>query len=250
MVKVFICFFLLWGCINSGFIKNELDTFKLKGILISAKYSVFDRNGNVVNHDSVYVKIFSIENLVLYQTPYRFDSLSNNVLLKTEMRNSFFVFDRDSVYGFNFDPYRPEFNERLKIDSVLQTDPYGNFNLFDKLKTIDLTLISRQQNPELNELIENYTGIKKGDTTAVDFAFYYTTKEKFRGYSLSTELDSIKGMKLYKMVLINPQMVMPQYNITIQKHISTIELREIIATNQAETLDYFERYRKKQFNTK
>ena len=164
--------------------------------------------------------IFYWDSLVLYRFPTYFDStwvtfnddgeIIDEKLLKTETRMQYFIYRRGAKRG---QLYRPAEGKYLKlsVDSFRAAKLFAGIKLYD---AVNDSLISSGKLPDGN-IYEVYLPKVKYDESYNDTTFfYYTGKLKGVEFSLSPELDSIKGLKLYKARLFFRQNAkMPDRNL-------------------------------------
>ena len=239
-------FFILLFCESVN--ASAIDTTKqiIKGIEVNESNPFFGES---------FYRIFHVGRFVVYQSQYQFDSSETRLKFdsagnqlsavtenkKSEMRNQFFVFHRDSSYGFTYDPHRiTESGRRLRVDSaILRIKGTNNFEglLTQKPDTTSW-------NTQRTELREVYMQKATKDTPAVRLSFFYSTRLNFLKESLFPAMDSAKQIKLYKIeYLIEEFYSEKERRLWPAMKIST-EMKEIEVTNPEEILHYIDSYKK------
>ena len=156
-----------------------------------------------------FYRIFHIDDYIVYQNQYHYsqsesqlkiDSATNettfdDTLVLEELRDYFFVFHKDSNYGYRYDLKSIyQNNKRYQVDSALK-NIRGN-NSFETI--LEAKPDSSVWNDNKTELKEVYIQLKTKDTPAVYITFYYSKNLIHLKESLNSTIDNIKKMKLYK----------------------------------------------------
>lgn len=157
-----------------------------------------------------------------------------------EVRYRYFIYTKGHSYGSVFDKYKAEYNKRILIDSVLESE-WTVQSVADPFIHNTLRLISNHRIRNKGILIEKYSFRGRKDTGVngtVELSFSH--KLKAGGYSLSKNLDSIKNMKLYRVFMITNSRYIKNYRISLDRVEQFSELEEIPVKNREEILKYFE----------
>jgi len=153
-------------------------------------------------------RAFYIDQYIVYQsrihftnseTTTRFDSATNEMiyddsLISSGWKNRYFVFHRDSSFGYQYNPDKLWLTQRLAIDEARKL--IGSTNDFDKLlsQKPDSVLL----NADSSERQEVYLFPEKKDTPAIRIVLSYSKKLEHLKYSLNQIIDREKKMKLWK----------------------------------------------------
>jgi hypothetical protein len=158
-----------------------------------------------------FYRIYRVRDHVVFQHQYQFDSSSSEIQMigstddsvvykdttyLSEIRNRYFVFHKDSSYGFDYDPHRADVSgQRLRVDSLMTKGIKGRNNFQDLLKTKP---VSTTWNSDKTELKEVFICNDNPDTPIVHISLHYSSKLNHLKESLNEIVDSIKNMKLFK----------------------------------------------------
>lgn len=195
-------------------------------------------------------RVYFWKNMIMYEAHYRYDStvsvmrhdstkvpLFNTV---SEKRTSYFVFEKDSLFGYNFDPATKDLNNlRLSVDSILKIRTLQSASLDT---AISIKPDTTSWNINKTELREVYFFPAKENIPSVRWVLSYATKLNHVKISFSRLLDSSKAMKLYKVETLIDSFFVKNENKLWPAMKYSNEIKEIPIENTAEILDYFERY--------
>ncbi len=201
-----------------------------------------------------FYRIFHISPFIVYQSQYQFDSASgrgkfdsagnwvssDSEYALSEKRSQFFVFHRDSSYGFSYDPHRSNFsNRRLLVDSaVLEIKGTYNFeNLLTKIPDTTTWNASRTERREV------YVQKATKDTPTVRAIFYYNSSLNFLQASLNTAVDSAKKMKLYKFEYLIEEFYSEKDERLWPAMSFSTEMKEVTVMDTEEIMHFIERYK-------
>jgi len=158
-------------------------------------------NDSTIAADNL-LKIYYWKDLVMFEYPYRYDSTLNGKVLLSENRKAFFVFQRDSSYGYHYDdaPYHtmPD-NERLSVDSVREKHNNSNYDVVLNWKPD--SVIFDSANKILREVY--YYPEKRSDSVYFTYTLYYSTELSDIKETLSKKLDSSRNCKLFRVFITN-----------------------------------------------
>jgi len=192
-----------------------------------------------LNDTSTFYDVFYYNSLVMYKLFYDFDSSINGESVLTERRHYFFVFHKDSLYGYTYYPNRPHLMAygRLRVNSLLEKNSLESNN-FDTLLSIkpDSSYYEADGN-----LVKIYNPpIRKGDFTDYTLYLYYTKTLNGIKETFSKKMDNIKDMKLFRIRILPKK----AYKNVFPKKEILYEMKEAPVENQQEVLAYFNKYRK------
>jgi len=202
-----------------------------------------------------FYRVYYSGDLVMYQSQYLKDSFitettfdssknmySNNLTLHSEeWKDRFFVFHKDSSYGYNYDFYRnKENNQRLPVDSVVRFIK-GTNKFEDVIKRKPDSVFWNANKSERKEV---YLFPAKGDDPNIRLILSYSKNLNNVKESISSVVDSVKKMKLYKTETILDQFYSEKDKMTIPSLRFTTELKQIAVDKPDSVLIYLNRYRK------
>ncbi|MEO5563175.1 MAG: hypothetical protein ABIR18_07070, partial [Chitinophagaceae bacterium] len=154
----------------------------------------------------------------------------------------FFVFEKDSLYGYSYIPHRPSSVERFPVDSILNARAFktAKWEFITSLKPVNIEF-----NSQKDKLKETYWAPPDKNTLDNDSAYFVYSKElNDINYSLSKTLDSIKGMKLYEVRMIyNPRYFDQVKDITPRRE-TFFKLQRNTNPDKEKILYYIEKYKK------
>ena len=200
-----------------------------------------------------FYRVFYIGPYIIYQNNYRFDSTAQKFKLDSAdnwiqdsidqtwsgNRNCFFVFHRDSSFGFLFDPHRiKEDNRRMKVDTALKTIRGGNN--FENL--LELYPDSTSWNADRSELKELFIQ-RAADTPTVRLSFYYSKNLNYIQESLNPMMDKARKMKLYRIEFLIEEFHSIKTGRTWPPTKMITEMKEIGVPDATEAIQYVERYK-------
>jgi hypothetical protein len=166
-------------------------------------------------------------------------------------KHRYFVFQKDSIYGYQYEAGNADHAKRLRIDSIKKAWPGGQGGK------------GGRQLPSLEEAIANgllrhaYTQKKDGsgrwteaytdsstrkDTFFLYFSPHFKALPPDLHLSLSTGLDSLRHAKLVKMIVQRGPHFEKRENATIGPTAMTIELSEPEVFDRDIVFSYFVRY--------
>jgi hypothetical protein len=156
------------------------------------------------------------------------------------MRRDFFVFCKDSLYGYIFDPHKPNNAKRSKVDSIVKT--IAGLNNFELILTLTPDTII--WNNDKTQCKEVYISPKTEDRPSSRLSLSLSSKMNHLKYSFNQKIDSAKQMKLYKTELVFDEFFDKTNKIFWPSSYSVTEMRQATPPNLKEILDYFGRYNK------
>lgn len=225
--------------------QSKSNEFQIQGVKIRQLYPIIDNDGKVSKYDTEETEIYYSGDLVLYKLSYGFDSVNigTNETVLSERRHHYFIVAADSMYGYDYDEHKSQFKQRVLADSLLKWQWASKVNVYPMVTENIPRLISSFQNTDSGTVHELYS-YTHDDTSAHGTLFFgYSKKLNGLKYSLSKEMDSIKKMKLYKVLQIQDPRYMKAYGITIDKIKSAYEIEDITMI-RPEIIRYFEDYQR------
>lgn len=223
---------------------------------LQGQIKVIEVRDNSPQLGETFYRVYYLGDLIMYQSQYRLNSFQNQfkvdsldkfsndyTIISSEWKNKFFVFQKDSTYGYNYDPDRGGNNNlRLSVDSVLKFIKGTNrFDSFLSLKPDTSTW-----NEDKSELREVYKFPEEKKMPDGRLILLYSKKLNHLKESFNSKVDHIKGMKLYRTETIFEE----YYDAESQKLwppvMNTSEMKEMVVENPKEIFRYFKKYKKQQ----
>lgn len=229
--------FFLCGCHHSDVHSNH----QLRAVHIfgSIPIAVGDSSANSTNEYDIYY----YDDLTMYLFEYGFDSTVNGKLLLHEKRPNYFVFQKDSSFGFSFYPRLnySDTNARVSVDTVFKRNSYVPFS-FDSMfnRKPDSSYFDSEKN-----LVKIYNS-PVSDKIPEVFTYYLYYSKKFAGLTESFFSKSAKdedGMKLFKVRMHAHGAYYEQYKMNLPPREFLYEMSEIPIKDSAGVMAYFNKYK-------
>lgn len=221
----------------------EIET--IRRINVSSSIPLINRDGSIVENKD-YFNVYYYRDLIMFEFRNPYDSISNDSLIMSEFRNNFFVYKKQTRYGFTYDRHNiRNHNKKLLVDSLLERRAFQNFKWHVVIDTPVFKVAASDFDAKAGILQEIY--ISPGGNRMMEndsIFFYYDNKLKDIDFSLSKVLDSLKSMKLYKIRLLHASSCSEEHEMTFPKRETRIELKEMPVQNHKGILYYFEWYEK------
>lgn len=150
---------------------------------------------------------------------------------------------KGSNVGILYDEGTRKETRNVQIDSVLSMSWYDHSHQYDLFRQNNLTLISSTKDKKKGTLREEYSIVAKGDTSQKGTGYFeYTNQFKDIDFSLSPELDSIKGMKLDSERIVNEAHFYKRANVWIERLEFWYKMEEDLTFDKPKILAYFKKY--------
>ena len=214
---------------------------KIRGVNVFYHLPVVKQDGSIMDIDTYYDVFFSGD-LIMYKYVYRYDSSINGRVMLYEDRNNFFVFHKDSLYGYIYDPnpYHIFPDRRLPVDSVLKKNSFESTR-FDTLSNLkpDTTYTDKEGN-----LLKIYIPSEpKTDPSRFVLYFYYNKNLVGINETFSKKMDNLPDMKLCKIKILANEVYDEMYKMSFPKREIYYEMKEIPSFNQKMVAEYFDKYK-------
>ena len=195
------------------------------------------------------IKIYTLKDtiLIFYYSNYLIYRLPGTVIFETDEKikgtEPYFIYNKQDSVGILFNSLTDSSSGIIcRVDSFL-------FNRGFKVKDIDIPVDSVWSLMEIKKdkrriLIEKYGIIKQGDELSTDSIYYYYSKRMNKiEYTFSKKLDSMKGMKLFKVrLLFNSKFSMSDKAVLPKREIS-FEIREEQPPDDKDILALIKKYK-------
>jgi hypothetical protein len=215
----------------------------IRSIKLHENFPVLNKQGKLDSFIPFNSRLFYYKHLVMIELEYQFDSSINDKLLKSETRHRYLIYNKGSRVGNLYDEGQRKETTNVSVDSTLKPEWFNNIYLYEIFRQNNVTLISSIKDRKTGRLKEEYSIVAKNDTSQKGFGiFYFTNQLKNVDFSLSPELDSIKGMKLDSVRIINEARFYKAANIWIDRIEETYKMEEDTAFDKAKILEYFKKY--------
>lgn len=196
-------------------------------------------------------KIYNLRDTLLlsYYSDYILYRLSPTVKFETDEKikgtEPYFIYNKKKTFGFLFTSLKDSSQgTRFPVDSFL--DSRGMRNKSFDVPADSLWALSEVVNDRRNNILEEkYALLKPGDETNIDSIYYYYSKNKNRiDYTFSKKLDSIKGMKLFKIRMLYNEKFSSVNKIILPKRELILEIRDEVASNPKEIIAFIKKFEK------
>ena len=216
-----------------GFRKED----STRKVVIDFNLPMIDNTGNLLNvTDSLC--IFYERDLSLHKFSVVEDNFVNNIFTKQVIKYQYFGVQKNEENGIFYDSLNVKQSRNFSVDSVLTTRAFKKMKLYDGKNRI---LVERLKQDD-GQIIEKYVCKEKRDYSYPDTTFvYYSDKLKDIEYSFSRELDSLKGMKVQKMVMLYNAQQYAGMPVKFPERRLSFEMNEVPITNLEEIKSLFER---------
>lgn len=200
-----------------------------------------------------FYRVFFIGDHVVYESQTHFsksesrlhfdsasgEMTSTDTLLSSGAQSNYFVYHRDSLYGYRYEPWNLLHQQRLLVSKAKEnTFGTNGFDGFLKFKP-DSSLL----NSNGTSLREVYRFAAHPDTPAYRIVFTYDKNLAHLQHSLNPILDSAKQMKLQKLELYILEFRPRGSQITYPGTAMITEMKELPATIPEEVLFYLNWYK-------
>ncbi len=231
---------------SCGYIKSKKEsTLNSPALRVIQIFPDINKEGKVVAYDTERVDIYYYNDQILYNDFYDWTTVWNGAITDREKRQSFFVYTYGNTYGLLYDKYQLENGKRVLVDSMLKVKWYANFGFVPTSKRE----LSSHYNPDSGILKRLYFFQGKLDTTMKGTSILsFTDKLNKIKFSLSKELDTVPGMKLYESRSVTYGRSFKGYDFKLDTVEQILKLQEISISNTETILDYFNR--EKNYNKK
>jgi hypothetical protein len=219
---------------------------EIKGVEIYQKYPNINFSSlKIDGYDSGKVELYEYRNTKLHLLAYKYDSidLKSNSITSSGIRYHYFIHSKDSIFGYDIDEYKKPSIRRLKVDSLLKQEWATQVNLFSMM-TFNIPKLTSVK--KYNDTIQEEYSFSNTDTSIHgSFRFRYSSKMNNIPYSLSKEIDSIKGMKLFEAKLVFDPRYLTIEKIALEKMEKEYSFKEITFI-RPEIIKHIDMYLKKE----
>jgi len=219
---------------------SKKSNLKCLGLCFNYPLSTYKENDEI--------KIYSLKDtiLIFYYSDYILYRLSSTIRFETGEKlkgtEPYFVYNKRDDFGFLFTSIIDSIRGiKYPVDSFL-----ANRGL--KGKDFDIPVDSLWSLTEVikvkeDSLLEKYGSLKQGDETSIDSIYYYYSKDMNKiEYSFSKKLDSIKGMKLFKVRLLYNERVSTSNETILPKRELSFEMIEEHVPNPNKIIEFIRKF--------
>lgn len=238
---------VLLACANksSSFRKDNI-----KGLLLVWSIPVVNGESGEVSNVKDSVLIYHLDDLVLYRVAYTYTKYNQNAqkgntnivgddpktidFRETRFKN--FIYKLGTSNGFLYDSLGTNSHLTFNVDSFERKKTFKGSKFY---VTSNDKIVQSNLSKDKSILVEKYSSITKPDDSFSDTSYYYFNRDlNDINYSFSAEADSIKKMKLNKILFIynavpknsNSQIEIPRREVVLEiKRVSTNDNKEITA---------------------
>lgn len=224
----------LMSCIFYQERQSELDA-----ITYISHIPIVDLNGGIFDfRDSI--KIYKYGDKMMYEFQFATDTIDENgKVAKGFLRKRFVHRQSDSLGNLYVLGEETTFRN-LSVDSFLMLRGFKNSNWS---LILNFPLYRSDFDRSKGVLKDTYAPPKDESGNIGDTAYlYYTNNLHTNAYSLSSTLDSIKRMRLFKIELIYNPGHNRTYNKSIPRRVLRFEIQKGSNFNKQEILNYFKKF--------
>ncbi len=181
---------------------QESAHLQLKGTRLMRHIVITDSIGRTFTFDSSFTEVYTDGKLMLYDLTYTYGSSYEDIeLIKDEVRHHYFIFAKDSLYGFDLDAYKTKIIQKRQVDSVINKE-WSRSDMEKYYKELNFRLIASQT--DRNDLHERYLVTSKKDTSlSVGTCFFDYTKYVSGSFNMPLQsLEEKKGMYVSGMQML------------------------------------------------
>lgn len=240
-IKIFTGLIILFTWNAKPIHSSKNDFKKITAINLIYKMPVVMWDSTIKVLETTY-NVYYYEDLIMYKLNYEFDSSVNRETVLEEKRSYYFVFQKDSIYGFKYF-IKPswESNQRLNKDSLLKTNKLES-NTYDTLVNYKPDSVYNKRD-KIVKVYKDPSNHATNQSEKFDLYFYYSKDLKDIPETFSRKMDNESGMKLYKIIVAARGGYYKEYKLTFPPREFLLEMKEIIIENQEEILRYFKSYK-------
>lgn len=240
--SIFILLFFFCAC--SSIPKKANYYIDLKCMEAKQTFPMLNEKGKLFGYDEMYIRVYYYKDLKMYELPYRFDSIRDDVKIMSQDRKHFFVLKQGSTFGIDYNKYKQIGIKKCSVDSIFKFEWIKQNNLFNAFLLSSPLRISFNQNKDSGVKRAVYVFRDKTDTSRKSGYSYLKFSDKLSNYdvSLSKQLDSIYNMKLCNAKFIYLKQELGKTGEFTDQYESNFSLEEISVKNTQEILSYFNQY--------
>lgn len=177
---------------------------EIRGIKITSQFPYLDTNGKLVAYLPNQTNLFYTGDQVLYQTFYYARESNTSRTANPRFVHYNYVYTKGNIFGILTDSARSVFQKKIRVDSMLAREWSASVNfkfLFSENKTVfgGSQILKSGARQDLYYLTGKQDSSMKGELR-LEFS---PGSLRNIDYSFSKELDTVKGMKLSKVEMIN-----------------------------------------------
>lgn len=204
----------------------------IKGYVITqtTSPSLGPGNANLKWSDTLKARVYFWKDQVLYHASHlNYYLHKGEERVKTEEQDFIFVHTKGASEGYFYDIFRGLPKKKVKVDSSLQYEWFAQIHIYAIFLTAECRLLSSTEDPATNILQETYSVKGKGEDSlrTATMNLFYSNELPDREFSLSRELDSIKGRRLIKQKVINNPRLMRETNTALPRIEAGFELEKM-----------------------
>lgn len=228
------------------------DNDKIRAIRVYENFPNIDKTGKLLGYDTFYTNIYYYRDQVLYNDFYHygplelyFEKFKNKNAAKPQIAQNFFVLTRGKTYGYFYDRNDTVFDKKVLADSMFKTEWWNMFQFKKIFLESRVSLLSQKQDVAKGTMEKLYAFRGIADTSFTgEWLLGFSNKMQGIEYSLSKEQDTLAGMKLCKVNVVNHSRYVKECKMTFDEIVQGFKIEEIPVTNPDKILFYFQRERK------
>lgn len=193
-------------------------------IKFTFKLPVVNSDGNL-NYitDSIFIQYH--RNYILYKLPYTHLIDSNNVLLSTKKKYSYFIYKKNEKNGIEFKSLKDTVGVNQVVDSILSERAFLGSKFLNEKDSLVKTICDTKYPEILTKVFIQ----KKGALESYSDTTYLSFRKDYVGidFSLSKELDIQNNSKLFYAAFRYKRKFSPTYKITLPERELSFEIKKL-----------------------
>lgn len=182
-----------------------------------------------------------LDKTILYQLPYLFTMENDTGITSIKIKYNYFVYNKGASEGYFYDSIDVKASKKVSVDSIMRSKRMNVGQLYDPNSDV---LVATSRDNENYSLIETYVSKIKNDPTYPDTSlFYYKSNIKDIDFSFSNQLDSIKRLKVCRVILIHKSQVYPGHTFQAPRREFLFDLEEAPSGHSNDLLFLYNRFR-------
>lgn len=217
---------------------------EIRAVQVSQNFPYIMMNGNVHHYDTTDLRIYYYKNKILVSPSYYHDILAGGELVKTEFIWYYFVFEKNSKFGYLTNKNTNLINVKCSVDSFLNKQFAFSNNYMELFNKFNPTLLSEKHNKKEEIIYKTYT-FSNGDKDSLGnfcidtLIMGFSKKMMDSDFSFSRELDSIHKMKLISLTAKGVPRYYPDKKFFLNSRIELNFFNKIEVENKEEIMKYF-----------
>lgn len=225
--------------------KGVITSKNIVGYQVSQIIPNIDILGHINDYDTSRVEVFFYEDLALYHLNYLHTiTVDGKILIKDERRFHYFVYGKDSTYGYDIDENKTPSVRKAEVDSTFKFEWVKQTRLFEMFINGKPFLFKSENYRD--STVEYYKIRDKKDSIdivecKVVFSPHFKNDQNI---SICRELDSLKHMKVIEFSFTTNPEYLKNFGIVKGEYFCKYQLKKLIPVLDEETkMGYFNKFK-------